>query len=275
VPLGPSGFGAVRVLRAVRERGKDTALVAVTPWLGREVPDIHEPQLREILRKHFGRWDGSIALCWYQGTAPPDLLWIGTIAPTDEELAIDPKGAYCGVWSLAVAHDVLRERGLPVEHVPSVVRGDDVDRVTGVMSDDDFWHAIALIDLDADRGDDVLAALLDHLTGLPPASIAGFHRRLCDKLFELDAEAFAGETRDYFSPDHFLDVRCAAVARGKRFYEALLNDPSMMPHDTELEALLTVAEDAYLDKTGRDVVFLGAQPYETFSNRAGWPASDD
>lgn len=60
----------------------------------------------------------------------------------------------------------------------------------------------------------------------------------------------------------------------ENLYETLLRDATMMPRDTELEALLTVAEDAYVNKTGRAVVFLGAQPYETYSNRAGWPARD-
>jgi hypothetical protein len=261
----------------MRERGRDSALIAVTPWLAAHIPDVHEPVLRQILRKHFGRWTGQAALCWYEGSVPAELHRIGNIHPTEEELAIDPQGAYCGAWSLAVAHDVLRERGLPTEPVPAALTRDDVDRVTGVMSDDDFWRAIELLDWNGDTDEDVIAPLVDYLAGLPVATIAGFHRRLCEKLFQLDREEFAREIGEHsfgssahFSADHFLDVRCAAVARGRTFYHELLSNPRRMVHDHEFEILTTAAEAAYEKRTGRAVVFLGAVAYETFSNRDGW-----
>lgn len=279
VPLGPAGFGVVRVLKTVRERGRTSALVAVTPWLAPQIPDIQEPVLRQILRKHFGRWTGQVALCWYEGSVPADLRGIGIIPPTDEELAIDPQGAYCGSWSVAVAHDVLRERGLPVDTVPAALTRDDVDRVTGVMSEDEFWHAIQLLNWEGDTDEHVVAPLVEYLAGLPVPAIAGFHRQLCEKLFELDHEEFAREIGEYsfgssphFSADHFLDLRCAAVARGRTFYRELLSDPRRMVRDREFEILATVAEKAYEAKTGRAVVFLGAKPHETFSNREGWTA---
>ena len=281
VPLGTAGFGVVRVLRNVQERGRHSALVAVTPWLAPHVPELGEPILREILRKHFGRWGGQLALCWYEGAVPSDLQWIGTISPTDDELAIDPHGAFCGAWSRAVAHDVLRESGLTVEHVPAPVTSDNVDRVTGVMSDDEFWRAMDLLDWTREIEEEIVAPLLDHLVGLPAASIAGFHRRLCEKLFELDGERFAREIGEHsfgssahFSADHFLDIRCAAVARGQAYYDKLLSDPHAMVRDQSFESLVTVAQDAYERKTGRAVVFLGAKPQETFSNRAGWPETE-
>lgn len=237
--------------------------------------------LRQILRRNRGNWGGRFALCWYEGAVPADLQCIGTIPPTAEELAIDPRGTYGGSWSLAVAHAVLHERGLPVEPVPVALTRDDVDRVTGVMSEDDFWRAIHVLDWDQETDEQVVAPLLEYLVKLPVASIAGFHRKLSEKLFELDREEFAREigehsfgSSQHFSSDHFLDLRCAAVARGRKFYDDLLSDPSRMIRDRELEALATVAEQAYEEKIGRAVVFLGAKPYETFSNREGWASTD-
>ena len=280
IPLGSAGFGVVRVLRTVRQGRRNSALVAVTPWLAPHIPDIGEPVLREILRKHFGNWQGQFALCWYEGSVPADLQCIGTIPPTDGELAIDPRGTYCGWWDLNMANDVLRARGLPVAPVPSAPSRDDVDRVTGVMSEDDFWKAIQRLDWSGDTDEQVVAPLLKYLVKQSVASIAGFHRKLCEKLFALDREEFAREIGEHsygssrFSPDHFLDLRCAAVGRGRTFYDELLSDPSRMIRDRDLEALATVAEEAYEEKVGRAVVFLGAKSYETFSNRQGWSATE-
>jgi hypothetical protein len=152
--------------------------------------------------------------------------------------------------------------------------------MTGVMSEEEFWHAIDLLDWTRASDEEVLAPLLDHLGGLPVASIAGFHRKLCERLFELDGERFAREigehsfgSSSHFSADHFLDIRCAAVARGKAYYDMLLSDPRII-RDQPFEALVSVAEDAYERKTGRRVVCLGAKPYNTFSNRAGWPETE-
>jgi hypothetical protein len=264
----------------VKERGRNSALVAVTPWLAPHVPDIQEPILRQVLRKDFGNWGGRFSLCWYEGSVPAEFQCIGTIAPTDEELAIDPQGTYCGRWSRAMANDVLYARGLPVERFLSAPPEDDVDRVKGAMSEDDFWHAIDRLDWAGDSDEHVVAPLLEFLVGQSVAAIAGFHCQLCEKLFALDREDFAREIGEYsygsskFSADHFLDLRCAAVGRGRTFYRELLAHPRRMIHDRELEALATVAEEAYEDKVGRAVIFVGAKPYDTFSNRQGWSATE-
>lgn len=252
-------------------------MVAVTPWLAHSAPDIGDETLREILRNYRGRFGGRPALCWYEGTVPTELQHIGNIPPTEDELAIDPQGAYCGAWSVAVAYDALRERGVPVEHVAPPLTAEDVDRVAGVMNEDEFWNAIALLDWDQPTDEEVVAPLLSHLAQSPVPTIAGFHRKLCEKLFELDREAIAREigehafeTSEHFSPDHFLDARCAAVAQGSDFYQAVLSDPQNMVRDREFEILATLAEEAYRRKMGRAVVFLGTQPIATFSNREGW-----
>jgi hypothetical protein len=153
----------------------------------------------------------------------------------------------------------------------------DVDRVTGVMAEDVFWRAIALLDWNASEPSLIIEPLVKHLSELSSEEIAGFQRVLSHKLSQLDGERFAREigqqaygVAEAFSEDHFLDVRAAAVANGRGFFEGVLEDPSEMPKDREFEALLTVAEEAYRRKTGRTPLFLGAKNVETFSNEEGW-----
>ena len=145
------------------------------------------------------------------------------------------------------------------------------------MPEKDFWEAIALLDWDAGTDEAIVAPLVEHLQRLAPVQIAGFHKQMSEKLFALDREEFAREIGEYasgseegFSPDHFLDVRSAAVASGEETYRRVLSDPRSMPKNRYFEALLTAAEKAYHRKTGRTPVFLGSKPYETFSNTDGW-----
>jgi hypothetical protein len=145
------------------------------------------------------------------------------------------------------------------------------------MAEKDFWESIALLDWDARTDEAIVEPLVEHLTSLTAVQIAGFQKRLCEKLFDLDREEFAREIGEYayaskegFSPDHFLDVRSAVVANGKELYKRVMSDPRRMPKDRYFEALLTVAEKAYRKKTGRTPVFIGCKSCETFSNKDGW-----
>ena len=283
VPLDDGRFGAVRVLRtSADDDGSVTALVALTPWIGDRVPDLREPRLREILKLHRGFYQGRPAICWYDGEPPEDFVHIGVITAAPAELAMDPRGAYGGQWSSAMARDVeLESRSKDDATHQSKTDGSKVrvqgDRVAGVMTQEEFWRVLELLDWEAPHDDGIIAPIVHYLAGLEPDKIAGFHRMLCEKLHELDREEFAREIGEYsleseegFSPDHFLDVRCAVVANGREFYQHVLSNPKLMPKDREFEVLVTVAERAYRKKTGRMPLFLGAKAYETFSNRAGW-----
>ena len=56
VPLKDGRYGAVRVIRVSEEKQGSMALVAVTTWLASEVPALGERALREVLRRHRGRF---------------------------------------------------------------------------------------------------------------------------------------------------------------------------------------------------------------------------
>lgn len=282
VPIEDGRFAAVRVLRTSVDESGSFALVAVTPWLGHHIPDVNEPKLRDIVRRHRGFFGGSRAICWYEGSPPGDFVYVGNIRPTDEELALDDQGAYGGHWSAAMGREVILESesaasaGLD-ECPPGDAPEPGADRVTGTMSEAEFWHVIQLLNWEAPDEARIVEPALQYLAQLPRERIAGFHRVLCEKLFVLDRENFAREIGDYafgsregFSEDHFLDVRCAVVASGPEFLSSVLSDPSKIPKDREFEPLLTLAEQAYRRRTGRSPLFVGVMPVETFSNAEGW-----
>lgn len=285
VPLEDGRYAVVRVLRTVKDKKRFSALVAVTPWLEDHLPDLGEPQLRQILRMNRGFYKNRPAICWYEGEPPPDFVCLGKIPPSEEDLAIDPMGRDGGYWSRSMANHVVLEhkwtngelrQSTGLERSVAV----DVDRVTGVMGEDAFWDTIELLDWDAEDDEDVIEPVVQHLASLSPEEIAGFHRALCAKLHALDREEFAREIGEFsygstegFSPDHFLDARCVVVANGQAFYEEALSDPGQMPKDMEFEALLTIAEEAYRRKTGRMPLFVGANKIETFSYQSGWAPS--
>ncbi|MFS0647374.1 DUF4240 domain-containing protein [Siminovitchia sp. 179-K 8D1 HS] len=138
-----------------------------------------------------------------------------------------------------------------------------------------FWEVIHLIQLDAD---DPLKEARTKLASFSEKRIKQFEEALARKLYMLDTEKHAREIgeqayigdNDYFSPDHFLYVRCLCVAKGQTFYEKVLKQPSLMPKDEGFEELLSLASDAYAEKTGEEFDYIPSKDYETFSNEKGW-----
>jgi hypothetical protein len=63
------------------------------------------------------------------------------------------------------------------------------------------------------------------------------------------------------------------IANGPDYYALVLDDPLQMPKDMEFEALLSVAQQAFERRTGREWDHVSPVSYETFSNGAGWPGS--
>lgn len=284
-PLDDGRWGVVRVIRTADSEDTTSSLVAVTTWIGHDAPSTDDPRVLEILRLRRGRFRGEPAVRWYDGTPPRELHYLGVIPPSAADRAIDPKGAYGGRWHRSMARDVLLECEAQSAHAKSsqkpvsenrTSRLEGCPRITGVMGDDQFWNLLTLLAWRGPDDDAIVAPLIDELAALPEDQIAGFQRSLCDKLHNLDQEIFARHLGAYsfgtegFSPDHFLDVRCAVVANGRQFYESVLKDPSRMPKDREFEPLLYVAETAFRKKTGQQPVFLTVKPADTFSNRQGW-----
>lgn len=287
VPVSDGRYGAVRVLRLSEEEGGPSALVALTSLLQDAVPAADDPALRTILRRFYGQWNGQHAICWYSGKPLASFVLIGTIAPTDEELSFDAMGAYCGRWHLRMAEAVLisgsATAGSEALSTPTSVANELPTVVSDkAMSDEAFWTIIALLDAEAFDEDGVVAPAIEALTELPTEDIAGFARTLSRKLFALDRldvamalSHHAYESEEGFSPDHFLDVRCAIVAKGRQYYENILRTPTWIDADAFLESLSTVAEDAYFRKTGHRAEFGALADVSTFGNVLGWRAGSE
>ncbi|MBK7409127.1 MAG: DUF4240 domain-containing protein [Saprospirales bacterium] len=140
------------------------------------------------------------------------------------------------------------------------------------FTEEDFWKIIDQIIPDEDAGEEALEASVHVLSERPVSHIYLFEDRLAEKLFLLDTEAHARAAYPdgHISADGFLYARAAVVAGGKTRYEAVLNNPSLMPVDEGFEALLSLAGKAFQRKTGEEFQYIPIQCYETFSNPEGW-----
>ena len=149
------------------------------------------------------------------------------------------------------------------------------------MTEDRFWALISLLDAEALRreGDDdpedddpVTAPLVEALVALGPDAIKEFDDVLSEFLYELDGQVWAwnagvcGEFEDLF-----LYCRCVAVASGRKAYNMILADPTLMPRDMEFERLLDVPERAWRRATGTDYEHVPAFSHEMRANRSNWP----
>lgn len=99
--------------------------------------------------------------------------------------------------------------------------------------------------------------------------------RKAEKLYQLDTRAhgdayLANEADDYLSVDDFLYVRCPIVAEGLEYYETILKNPAELTENNSFEALLSIADDAYKQKTGKEFDYHAKCNYETYSNKKAW-----
>ena len=166
---------------------------------------------------------------------------------------------------------------------PAETGGAGGARIAATMDDDAFWTILGTLNWKkADDGDAVLAPAVKALAKLSAEDIMAFDDTLAAKLFALDGEAFAREIGEeafrrrgeYFAAETFLFARCLVVAKGKKFYDAVLADPKQMPKDAGFEPLLELATLAYEKKTGEDYAHVPTPDCETFANEAGWPRSE-
>ncbi len=146
------------------------------------------------------------------------------------------------------------------------------------MNDNDFWDVIGKLDW-GEAGDDgaVVEPVVDFLATKTDDDIFRFEELLSQKLHALDTKAHAKEIGEdalvegeYFSPDWFLYARCVVVANGKELFELVLRNPKEFPKDTEFEAILSVAQEAYEKKNDKDWEYTAATSYETGDNLVGW-----
>jgi len=153
------------------------------------------------------------------------------------------------------------------------------------MDDNAFWNIIAELDW-SQRGDDqaVMESAVDALAALPVQEIYAFDELLARKLYALDTRevcraVYEGELDpddgdDYISADDFLYSRCVVVANGRESFENVLRDPSQAPSGLEFEALLSLAQTAYEQKTGKEYDHSTEVSWESFSNADGWKPTE-
>lgn len=152
------------------------------------------------------------------------------------------------------------------------------DQLKNPLSEAQFWKIIDLLDWEKEGDDDaVLEPALAYLANEPVRHIFEFADVLSEKLYALDGLAFAQNIGTdawhadrYFSVDNFLYARCCVLANGQQTYEAVLQDPSLMPKDITFEALLYLPSSAYARKTGTKYEYTPTFPIETYSNEKGW-----
>jgi len=151
--------------------------------------------------------------------------------------------------------------------------------VAGGLSEADFWTLIDLLDWQQTGNDDaVIEPVVAALSKAPLRHIYDFKDILSQKLYLLDTAVHAqhigegafAEGADNFSADGFVFSRCCAVANGREQYEAIRQNPALMPKNIEFAPLLRIANEAHRRAYGTVLRYVSAYSVETFSNHKGW-----
>jgi hypothetical protein len=266
-----------------------SALVSTSEYLGHRRPSLDDPLIRKTVVQNRGRFNNEPARMWLVGIAPESFELLGRIPPTDAENEMECN-VYGGKWSTSTGREAfnewrwLHDRAAYEEEIRQRQHKNEhrarlPQKPKEMMSEEVFWSIIDLLDWSHEGNDElVLEPAIEALALKSKTEIRAFEERLAFLLYQLDTKAHAsniGEASydpasDYISADEFLYARCVAVANGRAFYEAALNDPRAMPKDMEFESLLEVASAAYELKTGDDFEHATGCSYESFSNPVGW-----
>lgn len=158
VPLDDGRYSVCRVLLDVnsdpaKQWNSDRVLAACSAWIGDEIPDAHNPDLRPILDLTHHSWSGKCAVLWVCDSVPDEFVHIGLIPPTSEEQAIEC-GSFGG-WLFMAIQPLAQWRW-------------DNDR-SSVLAEDEIKKSEAAQRLQREQQDRVnylahvtLAELLDH-----------------------------------------------------------------------------------------------------------------
>lgn len=110
-------------------------------------------------------------------------------------------------------------------------------------------------------------ALRKQLSDLPAEELLAFDRILERKLYDIDRADIHERTDG--SDDGFLYCRGFIVAIGRRYYEAVREDPDLAVMDAECEQMCYISWHLYHDRFGE--MSPSGISRETCSNVAGWP----
>ncbi|MBT3202182.1 MAG: hypothetical protein HN350_19945 [Phycisphaerales bacterium] len=94
VPLADGRYSVCRVLchaegEQARHFGEPSVLVACSAWIGSEIPDVDDPELRSILHLTHHTWPGDPELLWLSDPVPEEFVPIGSIQPTAEDKSLE------------------------------------------------------------------------------------------------------------------------------------------------------------------------------------------
>lgn len=153
------------------------------------------------------------------------------------------------------------------------------------MNEEQFWKIVSRLNWKLDDDEEIAAPAVKALARLDEEAIHGFEELLAQKLFALDTRAHAramyegqvdvDDGDQYLSADDFLYRRCFVVAKGRDLYQRVLAQPDQAPSEGDFEALLSLASDAFEEKTGDELEPETSVSYESFSNKAGWAATEN
>ncbi|GKU85310.1 MULTISPECIES: DUF4240 domain-containing protein [Niallia] len=285
VPLPNKFFAAIKIINIVE---KDI-LVKTTPYIDTFLPSITNPILKETLRNNRFFYNNTPAIKWVNGEFPKEFVFIGNIPLTDQERNWR-SSTFSETWSY-VGYDVYDEwryihdrealeKEIEEQEQKDMIIDEDNKKHKDVklMNNSDFWKLMSLIHSTRQIKEGI-QLLITELAKLKVKEIKLFEETLSFKLYLLDTKehacnigehSFREEKPNTFSVDLFLYARCAAVSKGEKIYNEILDIPKLMPKNEFLEELLDVASEAYEEKKGKEFIFNTTYDKETFSNKEGW-----
>jgi hypothetical protein len=99
----PDGrYGAIRVINQIEHSN----LIAITPYIAAELPDINDGVLMQILYETRGFFQSFPALTWVEGRYAKDSIYLGNKPATDEETN-KKCNRYGGKWGGWPANNVF------------------------------------------------------------------------------------------------------------------------------------------------------------------------
>lgn len=142
---------------------------------------------------------------------------------------------------------------------------------------DEFWSLMEKVDRQAlGMGEgferQALAPLALALSSRSKEDLEAFEERMAQILYALDGKRFVDAAGMNGSSDSFLYARAYVVAMGRKYYESVLRDPSLMPKSIEqwCEPLLYAARDSWKKSTGHELNYVPSVSFESGSNKSQW-----